>query len=86
MRASSMIISNWRPWLLGGFRTQADGEECIKFVGELETAGAGLQAEPAARGDRAAWFRATTPAFEESLVDSVHLHNGIIIDGVKRPG
>jgi hypothetical protein len=70
--------------MLGGFRTQASRDECIRFVGQLAAAGAVLEAAPDAQGDLAAWFRAKTPAFEESIVDSVRLHEGIIIAGVTR--
>lgn len=75
----------WRPWLLAGFRTQANRDACMRFIGELAAAGASLEATPAAQGDLAAWFRAKTPAFEETIVDSVRLHDGILIPGVKRP-
>jgi hypothetical protein len=82
----AMLGSKWRDWLLGGFRSTASRDECITFVGELATAGAGLQAEAAESGGLAVWFRGTTPAFEESIADAVRLYNGIMIDGVKRPG
>lgn len=74
-----------RPWLLGGFRTPGCRDEFLTFIDELASAGAGLQAEKAATGNLAIWFRGTTSGFDESIAEAVHLYNGIIIEGVKRP-
>jgi hypothetical protein len=80
-----MMTWKERVWLLGAFETEANRNACIQLVSELATLGAGLLAEPAAQGTLAAWFRATTPAFEESIADSVRIHHGILVPGVMRP-
>ena len=70
-------------WLLGAFKTEANRNACVRLVSELATLGVGLLAEPAVQSTLTAWFRATTPAFAESMVDSVRLHDGILVSGVK---